>query len=463
MSANSSTPSHDGERQSGNDEDAILLHGLGRSPNRRLAAAIGDGLPSMGRFRALVGSFDRVIGDLSGPDEIIRAAGQGLPAGAARAEAVAVRLRRRDVDVEWGPSRSVASVAELLRFCHARGESSIELARTDPTLVTELQVGSWFDADWRLRLMRRVALRLPWTLVRVALSRTGAGISVAADLSFWRGARTAASGAEWRRLTASSYVALVYHRLAGESKPGQETIDLAPERFDRQLGALRRLGFRSLQPRAVLAFHESPATVLPRRSYVVTFDDGTVDCLEPLLRHAESGAQLFVATRELGGRAHWLANEPLITWEEARALAAAGTHIGSHAQHHRRLTGRDLVDLVDELSGSLSDLRARLGAPIDVVAYPHGAHDLDVRRASQASGFRAGYTTAKGRNGAGTDVYCLRRVSIHGADGTLAVLWKVLTGEGLPHAWLGLRSRRRQLFGGARRSGRTRAQAPESD
>lgn len=415
----------------------------------------------MGRLRPLVGSFDRVIIDLSGPDETIRAAGRELPAGAARSEAVAVRLRRRDVQVEWGSPRSVPTVAELLRLCLARGESSIALARTDPTLVTELQVGGWFEADWRLRLVRRVALRLPWALVRLALSGTGTGIRLAADIAFWRGARAAATDTEWRRLTASSYVALVYHRLAGELKAGQERIDLAPERFSRQLSALRRLGFRSLQPRAALAFHEDPVSVLPRRSYVVTFDDGTADCVEPLLRHPKCGAQLFVPTRELGGRAHWLADEPLMTWEEARALAAAGTHIGSHAQHHNRLTGRDFTELVTELAGSLSDLRAELDAPIDVVAYPNGALDLNVRLASQTSGFRAGYTTAKGRNGAGTDVYCLRRVSIHGADGVLAVLWKVLTGEGLPGPWLGLRSRRRVLVDGARRRGRKGREASE--
>ena len=397
----------------------------------------------MGRFRPIVGSFDRAVVDLSGDFERIGAAGAGLPAGAAHAEAVAVRLRRDDAHLEWGPPRPLATVGDLLGLCQARGASSVELLRADPALVTELQVGGWFDADWRLRLLRRAALRLPWTLVRLALSTKPTGIRIAADVAFWRGARATATDNEWRRLTSSSYVALVYHRLAGESKPGQETIDLAPERFARQLGVLRGLRFRPLQPRDAIAFHADSAAVLPRRSFVVTFDDGTADCLAPLLRQGSLGAQLFVPTREVGGSAHWLADEPLITWEDARALEAAGTHIGSHAQHHRRLVGRDSAELVHELAASLSDLRARLEAPIDVVAFPHGAHDLDIRRAAQASAFRAAYTTAKGRNGAGTDVYCLRRVSVHAADGVLAVVWKVLTGEGLPRTWLWLRSQRR--------------------
>jgi peptidoglycan/xylan/chitin deacetylase (PgdA/CDA1 family) len=242
----------------------------------------------------------------------------------------------------------------------------------------------------------------------------------------------------------------VYHRLAGELKPGQEKVDLAPATFDRQLGALRRFGFRHLDPRDEFGFHENPASVLPRRSYVVTLDDGTADCVSPLLRHGDIGVQLFVPTRELGGHAYWLDDEPLISWQDVRAISAAGIHVGSHARHHRQLTNLDFVELVDDLTGSLADLREKLVVPVDVVAYPNGAHDLDVRRAAQASGFRAGYTTAKGRNGAGTDVYCLRRVSIHAGDGVLAVLWKVITGEGLPRTWLWLRSRRSLLLALAR-------------
>jgi hypothetical protein len=54
-------------------------------------------------------------------------------------------------------------------------------------------------------------------------------------------------------------------------------------------------------------------------------------------------------------------------------------------------------------------------------------------------------------------VYCLRRVSVHASDGVLAVLWKVLTGEGLPGTWLWLRSQRRKVVGLARHRGPRRA------
>ena len=106
-----------------------------------------------------------------------------------------------------------------------------------------------------------------------ASSATATGLRLAADLAFWRGVRAEASPEEWRRLAGSSYAVLVYHRLAGERKPGQDRVDLAPAVFERQLRLLRLAGFRHLGAEQLLAFHESADAVLPRRSFVVTFDD----------------------------------------------------------------------------------------------------------------------------------------------------------------------------------------------
>lgn len=405
----------------------------------RLGAALGEGLHAPGRYRPLVGAFERIVTRISCSDDVVRAAGEGLPQGAALAEAVAVRLRRGEALLEWGPPEREPTKGDVLRLSERRGRSSVEIVRADPSLLPELQIGAWFDADWRVRLLRR-ATRVPPSLFRL-LPATPSALTLAADLAFWHGVRSAATANEWRRWTRNSYVALVYHRFAGELKPGQELIDLAPRSFARQLRLLRRLGFTHLRAAEMLAFHEAPDAEPPRRSFVATVDDGFLDCLEPLRQHARFGPQLFVPTGELGGRASWLDGEPLLDWERVRELAAAGVAVGSHARHHRRLRGLKSSDLADELAGSIADLHEYLAAPLDVVAYPHGDHDADVRQTAIASGFRAAFTTEKGRNGLGTDRYCLRRVSVHGHDSALAVLWKVVTGETLPVPWLRFRRR----------------------
>jgi len=163
------------------------------------------------------------------------------------------------------------------------------------------------------------------------------------------------------------------------------------------------------------------------------------DAVEPLRRAAHHHPQFYVPTAELGGSAHWIDGEPVASWEEVRELAAAGIAIGSHTRHHRRLTQLDPSAREQELTGSLAELRERLPGAAAVLAYPNGDHDEDVCHATEAAGYEAAFTTEKGRNDAATDRFRLRRVSVHGTDGALAVLWKVLTGEALPGWWLRLR------------------------
>jgi peptidoglycan/xylan/chitin deacetylase (PgdA/CDA1 family) len=294
---------------------------------------------------------------------------------------------------------------------------------------------AWSDAPWRTRLLRR--LRLPPALLLPLEARSPRWSELAEDLAYWQRVRRETTAAEWRRLTAS-YSVLVYHRFAGELKPGQERIDISPRRFRRQLWALRLLGFRPLGVERILAFHRGEAEV-PRRAFAITVDDAIADSVEPLRRAAGWGPQLFVPTAELGAKAHWIDGEPVATWAQVEELAAAGVAIGSHTRHHKRLSELPAALREIELAGSLAELREHLPQAPAVIAYPNGDHDDAVCEATRAAGYELGFTTEKGRNGAATDPYRLRRVSIHGADGALAAVWKVVTGESLPRLWPRLR------------------------
>lgn len=290
----------------------------------------------------------------------------------------------------------------------------------------------WCAAPWRTRLLRR--LRVPAAALKPLAARSQRWAELAEDLAYWKGVRAESTPEEWRRLT-SSYVVLVYHRFAGELKPGQERIDISPRRFYRQLRLLRALGFRPLALEELLAFHRGERNDLPRRRFAITVDDAMADAVEPLRRIAGLHPQLYVPTAELGGSAHWIDGEPVAGWEDVRELAAAGVAIGSHTRHHRRLTELDPAEWEQELAGSLSELRENVPTSLAVLAYPNGDHDEAVCRATKETGYEAAFTTEKGRNDATTDPFRLRRVSVHGTDGALAVLWKVLTGEALPGWW----------------------------
>jgi peptidoglycan/xylan/chitin deacetylase (PgdA/CDA1 family) len=371
---------------------------------------------------------------LSGPAALLAEAGAGLPDGAAKAEAVAVRLARRGVRLEAGEPELLRTAGELAELAEARGASSVALVRADPSLLPSLELGGWYDTGLAGRLVRRAA-------IRAGTARAGA---TAVDAAFWRGVRRAATRAEWRRWTRSSYVVLVLHRVAGAAVPGQERLDLSPRRLRALRALLERLRYRPLGEDELLAFHAGGA--LPRRRYLLTVDDAFADAVAALLEAGAADAHVFVPTDAAGTAADWLDGVPVASWEELAAFERAGGRVGSHGRRHVRLPELGDEALAGDLEASLAELGRRLERPSRLLAYPHGGHDARVRTAAAAAGYAAAFSTDPGRNGAGADRHALRRVSVKEWDRTPELLWKLLTGEPLPPWWerLALRRARRR-------------------
>ncbi|PWU21816.1 MAG: hypothetical protein C5B48_10875 [Candidatus Rokuibacteriota bacterium] len=406
----------------------VVLQDMKAPPGSRLARSLERAWAAQGLV-PLVGPFREPIVRLSGPAELLDEEGKDLPDGAAKAEALAVRLRRRGAEFSWEEPEILPSARMYLEACRERGASSVVIARADPSLLIELQLGSFFNVYWPSRVVRRTLSSAPTMFVKSLRSAS------AADAAFWAGARSAATEEEWNRLTRSSYVVLLYHRLADDRIPGQERLEVDPAMFRRQLGWLRRLGFRPLSSEELTRFHKEPSKTLPKRSFAVTADDGFRDAVAPMQGHVSAKPQMFVNTASVGGVASFADDRALASWDELRELAAAGVSIGSHARTHSRLAGLGSELLDEELAGSLRELQARVPAAVPLLAYPHGSHDERVRAAAKRAGYRAAFTTETGRNGAGTDPYCLRRISVKDWDGPLSVLWKAVTGEQVPPVW----------------------------
>jgi peptidoglycan/xylan/chitin deacetylase (PgdA/CDA1 family) len=417
-----------------------VLHSVAGPRGTALERSLALTTSPYGALRPVVGPFSRPIVRVSGlNDALLEEAAHSLPEGAAKPEAIAVRLRRAGAELIWSAPDVVPDATSLVRLCHARGASSVELVRADPSLLTELQLGAFFHAYWRRRVLRRAALGL--ARLGVLDRASGPLVSLASDLAFWLGVRSVATDTEWDRFTRSSYVVFYYHRIGHEGDPGQERLDVHPRHFERQLRLLRLLGFRPLSPDELLAFHTDPNATLPPRRYVVGADDAFRDAVGALRRHGGLRPHVFVNTSWVGKPAWWGYDEPVASWDELRQFQAAGGVVASHCRGHPRLPELDDETLRDEVTGSLSDLRAQLEHVAPLLAYPHGRHDERVRSAVAAAGYRAAFTTEPGRNGAGTDVYCLRRLGVKDWDGYGALLWKAATGELLPWVWERSRSR----------------------
>lgn len=88
-----------------------------------------------------------------------------------------------------------------------------------------------------------------------------------------------------------------------------------------------------------------------------------------------------------------------MTWEDVRALAAAGMDIESHTRTHRVLETLDEAELRDELVASRRDLELQLCRPVRALAYPVGRRPpARVRRSVAEAGYQIGFSNAGGVN-----------------------------------------------------------------
>jgi len=351
----------------------------------------------------------------------------------AEVEAALARARAEGRELSWAPASDVGSFAALRRLFRLWGEGAPAQLRREPSLLPFLQIGAWFDASLRARLLRRVALHLPSLPFLGRRAAVGLARRVALDAAFWSGVRRKSTRDEWLRLT-RGYAVLLYHEVAPVWAAEDERLVVSPESFDRQMRLLRRFRFRTLGVDELLELHHQGATS-PRRAVVVTADDALTGCVDALIRNRDVHPQLFVPTGRTGRHAAWMRHGRIADDRQLSEAAAAGITLGAHTRTHARLVEVSAETLHGEVEGSRRDLERLLGQPPLLFAYPHGASDVAARAAVRASGYALAYTTSPGRNGAGSDPHALRRSSVKAWDSALSFLWKALTAEPVPARW----------------------------
>ncbi|HEU4973478.1 MAG TPA: polysaccharide deacetylase family protein [Baekduia sp.] len=197
----------------------------------------------------------------------------------------------------------------------------------------------------------------------------------------------------------SDLLVLCYHAV---SPTWPAALSVTPEALDRQVGGLVRRGYRGAR------FSDAVAGRWSGRTLVVTFDDNYRSVLElakPILDRHGVPATLFVPTDWVGdprpmrwpGIDRWLGTPHeqemhALGWDELRGLAADGWEIGSHTCSHPRLPEVDDAALRRELVASKQRVEDELGAPCTSIAYPYGAFDERVERATGEAGYAAAGT-----------------------------------------------------------------------
>ena len=217
---------------------------------------------------------------------------------------------------------------------------------------------------------------------------------------------------------------LMYHHIS--PKPGLVTC--SPENFRAQMAWLAKNGWTTL---SASAFAEAVASgQVPKKSVLVTFDDGYLDnwvYAHPVLQEFGQQATIFLITGWIGegpqrphagqpgapdvpthkqamaAAAEGKLDDAFLRWSEVEAMRAAGTvefhsHTHSHTRWDRKIADQAERDaaLAADLAASRATLAARLGEASPHLCWPQGYYDVAYQRVARAAGFTHLYTTEHG-------------------------------------------------------------------
>lgn len=175
----------------------------------------------------------------------------------------------------------------------------------------------------------------------------------------WAGVQIAASFNDlWGPREAQAFGVLVYHRIVDPPKRvSRPTWNVSPEKFERQLQGLLARGWVAWPLSQVLKCRERGLPI-PRKTFVVTFDDGYANNFTqalPILTHLGVPATVFVATAYLDSEQPFPTDDwdaagqpgvPREAWrplssDECLRLTASGlVELGAQTHTHADFRGR---------------------------------------------------------------------------------------------------------------------------
>ncbi len=136
----------------------------------------------------------------------------------------------------------------------------------------------------------------------------------------------------------------------------------------------------------------------------------TLDRLISRLPHDGLVALADGLERRLGTSERELpAGTRLMTWDDVRALDAAGIEVGGHTVNHAVLSNLALAEARREIAGCRDQITDHLGKAPRHFAYPNGLYTPAVQKEVGAAGFEAAVTIEDEENRRGQPAYGLKR------------------------------------------------------
>ncbi|MBZ0299518.1 MAG: polysaccharide deacetylase family protein [Anaerolineae bacterium] len=175
---------------------------------------------------------------------------------------------------------------------------------------------------------------------------------------------------------------ITYHAIADQPSP----LFVSPHTFDLHLRMLSEAGWHTTSLHTV-ADCLKRGLPLPEKAVVITFDDGYASVFSdawPRLQAYGFTATVFLISDYCGRDNQWPGQPasvptcPLMTWEQAAEMGAAGCEMGAHTRTHRALPTLPAAQAEDEIAVSQQVIQQETGQSVDIFAQPYGATNVSV-------------------------------------------------------------------------------------
>ncbi|MEO0438289.1 MAG: polysaccharide deacetylase family protein [Pseudomonadota bacterium] len=218
-----------------------------------------------------------------------------------------------------------------------------------------------------------------------------------------------------------------------------------PEQFEAQVRWLANEGwyFATMEELAERCHPSTSATPLPKKSVVLTFDDGYEDNLvnaDPILERYGARATLYLVSDRFDRdwstykKAHHdsgeLLREPKLSDKQIDTMVRSGRwELGGHTVTHANLKAIDDQQRQREIKDQRGVLQERFGQAISSFAYPFGIYGSEDVSLVREAGYRTAVTTEEGISAdpKGESLE-LRRIKVSGKDSLTIFQRRLRTG-----------------------------------
>lgn len=228
---------------------------------------------------------------------------------------------------------------------------------------------------------------------------------------------------------------LMYHRVLKEIPPkGSPWHYVTTREFERQMKWLDRIGYSSITFEDYQLYLDGKLT-LPKKSVVITFDDGYLDtftnAIPIMLKYNMKGVIFVMGNRKLQ-QAEWEKNRGdipcyLMSDEQIIEADSLGFEIGAHSYDHHDLLNLSSDKVRSEVARSKKSIESILKKKITSFAYPYGRVNEKIQEIVKSEGFGFGCGVYTGPPNFTKNIYDIRRLAVEQGVSLISFLLGILT------------------------------------